>query len=56
MQREEMKSRDCEESAPRTCTAELVKTGVRAPIATGTTPAWARAQTEQRSGAREACG
>jgi hypothetical protein len=55
MQREETKSRDCEESGPRMCTAELAKTGAGALIATGITPACARAQTEQRSGAREAC-
>jgi len=56
MQREETKSRDCEESVPRTWTAELARIGVGALIATGTIPACARAQTEQRSGAREACG
>ena len=54
MQKEETNSRDCEETAPGRCTAELSKTGIGALIATGTIPACARAQTEQRSGAREA--
>jgi hypothetical protein len=56
MQGDETKSRDCEESVRFTCTEELAKTGASTLIATGTIPAWARAQTEQRSGAREACG
>lgn len=57
MQWDETKRRDCGETVPVTCTAELAKTGAGALIATGTTPAWARAQTEhERSGARDACG
>jgi hypothetical protein len=57
MQRDETKSKDCEESAPVMCTAELAKTGAGALIATGPTPACARAQTEHdRSGVRDARG
>jgi hypothetical protein len=56
MQMEETNSRDCEDSARRRCIAEVLNTGAGALIATGTTPACRRAQTEQRSGAREACG
>jgi hypothetical protein len=57
MQRDETKSRDCGESAGVTCAAELAKRGTGALSATGTTPAWAKAQTEhERSGVREACG
>ena len=57
MQRDETKSRDCGETAPVMCTAELAKTGAGALRATGTTPACARAHTEhERSRVREACG
>jgi hypothetical protein len=57
MQREETKSRDCGESERVACTAELTKTGAGALIATGTTPAWARAHTaHERSEVREAWG
>jgi hypothetical protein len=57
MQRDETKSRNCGESARVTFTEEMAKTGAGAVIATGTTPACARAQTEhERSGVREASG
>ena len=57
MQRDEAKSRNCGESARVTFTEEMAKTGAGAVIATGTTPACARAQTEhERSGVREASG
>jgi hypothetical protein len=56
MQKDGTKRRDCEESAPEMWAAELAKIGAGALIATGTIPACARAQTEQRSGARDACG
>jgi len=52
-----MKSKDCGESERVTCTAELAKAGTGTLIATGTTPACTRAQTEhERSGVREASG
>jgi len=57
MQRDETKSRERGECASVTCTAQLAKTGADALIATGTTPACDRAQTEhERSEVREASG